>query len=248
MRTRAKGREIACPWTLASVNSFFFLKMPSERYSIDLPYHAQDSIASQPQAKLCTSCHATLVDLATIAFQDSQVICALCREPPTDTRHPRVAQDSSYPPRQRSHEALSLPNTRRSQDPIAAFDTTHTEPYLGYTKKPPPFVIQSTAAVSIPPQRHHYVSPLSYDPGDHACNNSNRTQQQHRPTIGDVGISPDPLADLTRLRIRTRPHQCLYAGALFQGTQKSGRNSYDVSVTIVVRSLISLFFHQQPVF
>lgn len=208
--------------------------MPSERSSID-------HIASQPQAKLCTSCHATLVDLASLAFQDSQVICALCRDrpmPPTDTRHPRVAQDSSYPPRQRSHEAL---NTRRLQDPTAA---THTEPYLGYTKKPTPIVIQSSTAASIVPQRHqqsHYVSPPSYDPGDHARNNSNRTQQQHRSTIGD-GISPDPLADLTRLRIRTRPHQCLYPGALFQGTQKSGRNSYDVSVTIVVCSVMPLFF------
>lgn len=46
---------------------------------------------------------------------------------------------------------------------------------------------------------------------------------------------PDPLADITRLRVRTQGHHCLYPGASFQGTQKSGRNSYDVNVTIVVR-------------
>jgi hypothetical protein len=46
--------------------------------------------------------------------------------------------------------------------------------------------------------------------------------------------SPDPLADITRLRIRSQGHHCLYPGATFQGTQKSGRNSYDVNVTIVV--------------
>lgn len=33
--------------------------------------------------------------------------------------------------------------------------------------------------------------------------------------------------------MRSRGHQCLYPGASFQGTQKSGRNSYDVNVTIV---------------
>ncbi|GJE95151.1 vacuolar import and degradation protein-domain-containing protein [Phanerochaete sordida] len=50
---------------------------------------------------------------------------------------------------------------------------------------------------------------------------------QHSPT------HPDPLVDITRLRVRSQGHHCLYPGAIFQGTQKSGRNSYDVSVTIV---------------
>ncbi len=45
---------------------------------------------------------------------------------------------------------------------------------------------------------------------------------------------PDPLVDITRLRVRSQGHHCLYPGASFQGTQKSGRNSYDVNVTIVV--------------
>ncbi|TBU50751.1 vacuolar import and degradation protein-domain-containing protein [Dichomitus squalens] len=43
----------------------------------------------------------------------------------------------------------------------------------------------------------------------------------------------DPLLDITRLRVRSQGHHCLYPGATFQGTQKSGRNSYDVNVTIV---------------
>ncbi|KAH9854202.1 vacuolar import and degradation protein-domain-containing protein [Lenzites betulinus] len=45
--------------------------------------------------------------------------------------------------------------------------------------------------------------------------------------------APDPLVDITRLRVRSQGHHCLYPGATFQGTQKSGRNSYDVNVTIV---------------
>ncbi|KAF5315810.1 hypothetical protein D9611_004892 [Ephemerocybe angulata] len=43
----------------------------------------------------------------------------------------------------------------------------------------------------------------------------------------------DPLADITRLRVRSQGHHCLYPGATFDGTQKSGRNSYEVNVTIV---------------
>ncbi|KIY43561.1 hypothetical protein FISHEDRAFT_28320, partial [Fistulina hepatica ATCC 64428] len=51
----------------------------------------------------------------------------------------------------------------------------------------------------------------------------------------------DPLADVTRLRLRSQVHRCLYPGARFQGTQKSGRNSYDVSVTVVDVDFSSAF-------
>ncbi|KDQ17970.1 hypothetical protein BOTBODRAFT_104624 [Botryobasidium botryosum FD-172 SS1] len=44
---------------------------------------------------------------------------------------------------------------------------------------------------------------------------------------------PDPYTDITRIRVRSQGQGCLYPGAKFDGTQKSGRNSYDVSVTIV---------------
>ncbi|KAA1469510.1 hypothetical protein DENSPDRAFT_835145 [Dentipellis sp. KUC8613] len=45
--------------------------------------------------------------------------------------------------------------------------------------------------------------------------------------------NPDPFVDITRIRMRSQGHHCLYPGATFQGTQKSGRSSYDVTVTIV---------------
>lgn len=54
-------------------------------------------------------------------------------------------------------------------------------------------------------------------------------------------LSPSPLTDITRLRVRPQPHYCLYPGAEFHGTQKSGRNSYDVSVTIVDIDFASSF-------
>ncbi|KAG1735847.1 vacuolar import and degradation protein-domain-containing protein [Suillus occidentalis] len=45
--------------------------------------------------------------------------------------------------------------------------------------------------------------------------------------------SPNPLLDITHIRVRVQGHHCLYPGAVFQGTQKSGRNSYEVNVNIV---------------
>lgn len=44
----------------------------------------------------------------------------------------------------------------------------------------------------------------------------------------------DPTVDITQLRVRSQGYHCLYPGATFKGTQKSGRNSYDVTVTVVV--------------
>jgi len=200
-------------------------RMPSERYAVvELPYHVQENIAAQPQAKLCAYCHATLVD-ATTAFHDNQVICAICRERPP---HPN-ARESSYPHRQRSHDSLNVSTTRRMPDPIPAYDTVLTEPpYVSFPKKPPAFTCNTIVSVVSAHRRQqtHYVT--SHESNDIASNN--RTQQ--RSTA--AAPYPSPLADITRLRIRSCAHQCLYAGAVFQGTQKSGRNSYDVYVTIVV--------------
>jgi len=54
-------------------------------------------------------------------------------------------------------------------------------------------------------------------------------------------LSPDPLIDITRLRVRSQGQYCLYPGASFQGTQKSDKNSYDVTVTIVDVDFASSF-------
>jgi hypothetical protein len=199
--------------------------MPSERYAVvELPYHVQENIASQPQAKLCAYCHATLVD-ATAAFHDNQVICAICRERPP---HPST-RDSSYPHRQRSHEALNVSNTRRLPDPLPPYDTALTEPlYVSFPKKPPAFTCNPIISVVSAHRRlqPHYVT--SHEPIDTPNNRSQQRSTSETPY-------PSPRADITRLRSRSYAHQCLYAGAVFQGTQKSGRNSYDVHVTIVVR-------------
>ncbi|KAG8998682.1 hypothetical protein FRB93_013461 [Tulasnella sp. JGI-2019a] len=44
---------------------------------------------------------------------------------------------------------------------------------------------------------------------------------------------PCPYRDITRLRVASRGNSYLYPGASFSGTQKSGRNNYDVTVTVV---------------
>jgi hypothetical protein len=47
-------------------------------------------------------------------------------------------------------------------------------------------------------------------------------------------FAPDPMTDITRLRVRAQGFHSLYPGAVFQGKQHSGRSSYDVTVKIVV--------------
>ncbi|TXT16087.1 hypothetical protein VHUM_00590 [Vanrija humicola] len=45
--------------------------------------------------------------------------------------------------------------------------------------------------------------------------------------------APNPLLDVTRLRVPSSTYGCLYPGSKFHGTQSSGRSEYEVDVTIV---------------
>ena len=238
MRTRVEGNwsksvpfyEFAYP---------FPCQMPSERYPhINLPYIVQENISGQPQAKLCSFCLATLVDPSTASFQDSQVICALCRDrphpaPPSGSRQSRINQDNvPYPLWQISHEA---PSTRWSQESITvvSFDTAPTP----HSETPPTYHPVYTKRSSTPNIHCSSVVPIvssqrtscasTYETVDATDNNRSPIRSS-----GAVSLL-DPYADITRLRIRSQAHHCLYPGSIFQGTQKSGRNSYDVHVTIV---------------
>ncbi|KAH7929754.1 hypothetical protein BV22DRAFT_1102246 [Leucogyrophana mollusca] len=92
---------------------------------------------------------------------------------------------------------------------------------LSATAKPPALAIRTSA--NIPPSwsasPHQRASTASTNAAPH-------TQRQSVP-------APDPLTDITRIRVRSQGHHCLYPGATFQGSQKSGRNSYEVNVNIV---------------
>ncbi|KZT56384.1 hypothetical protein CALCODRAFT_497411 [Calocera cornea HHB12733] len=56
-----------------------------------------------------------------------------------------------------------------------------------------------------------------------------------RPEIAKARkvVLPDLYTDITHLKRRSDGRGCLYPGSVFSGTQRSGRNSYDVTVTIV---------------
>jgi len=185
--------------------------MPSEQYLL-------------PTEKLCSSCQSVLLDPISL-------FCSLCRDRPQLTQDLRqlTARIDQDPP---CHE-ISI--SRRSQDtlpPQPTFDpvdSPHTYHSL-QTAPPSPFPKKPVLSVTAPPasQRPQHIFPL-IQPVDPV---------HSRPISGSFATGsqsyPDPLADVTRLRIRSRAHHCLYPGASFTGTQKSGRNSYDVNVSIVV--------------
>ncbi|KZT26421.1 hypothetical protein NEOLEDRAFT_1132477 [Neolentinus lepideus HHB14362 ss-1] len=108
-----------------------------------------------------------------------------------------------------SHSADPEPSQRKLLNSLAAPASKRARTELEFTTSPPscpPLTIQTP------------VSRVSGGP--------NRTSSSST-------LTPDPLVDITHLRVRSRGCHSLYPGALFQGTQKSGRNSYDVTVNIV---------------
>ncbi|KAK0463343.1 vacuolar import and degradation protein-domain-containing protein [Armillaria novae-zelandiae] len=84
-------------------------------------------------------------------------------------------------------------------------------------------------------QRSSLQPPQSHAPAVPVANSTRRH-------MGLVSLSPNPFINITRLRVHTQAHHCLYPGASFQGTQKSGWNSCDVTVTTVVRRRLFIVF------
>ncbi|KAF9475843.1 hypothetical protein BDN70DRAFT_883168 [Pholiota conissans] len=208
--------------------------MPSEQLSI--PDHPQD-LGAAPQVKICASCNSAFPFVLAPA---EPLVCALCRERPADSptyRQLRIDQDALHSHRLGlAHDSPILLSSRRPQQDAVTYDNVlatsssdsfhHSPiPSSSHPKKPVLSNIQCTIAPVQSTHRHpsrFSVAPYETTP---TC------QQQQSPQHSIAAA--DPLADITRLRIRNRPHHCLYPGATFQGTQKSGRNSYDVDVTIV---------------
>lgn len=134
------------------------------------------------------------------------------------------------------HPSASCPQPRATLHPAAArYTLSNSATASGSSTSPrrPLRVVVNHDAVPQPNQTlasshaaQHTLSPISRA-------SSSRCQPEHT-----TSYYADPLVDITRLRVRSQGHHCLYPGATFQGTQKSGRNSYDVNVTIVV-SLVS---------
>jgi len=213
--------------------------MPSEdnRIPVHQPLHDQQQL----QVKVCSSCQSALVDSTAAVFlpELDAPVCTGCREHglsarstliPSDSRRFPIDISTSFAPQIPQEEPPVLHNARRN----SSFDSA--------------IIMDSVSEIG-----HPYQSTFT-SPSNHSSEPTSLTIYCDTNNLSDLHVhpsppaptptvsrrqlnlisSPDPLTDITRLRIRSQGHHCLYPGATFQGTQKSGRNSYDVNVTIVV--------------
>jgi hypothetical protein len=229
------------------VLKLFYSPMPSEQPVPD------PSLPEQPlpQDKLCSSCHSPLVDSIVPHIFIHQAICSVCHDPlvfsrlgrRTDDSHGRCSEVESELSRCVGPDAANEVShiSRRIPDDHFHDDDVNTSAASSASSSP----LSTPTPPEIPFHRLHVPSPNKHSPL--AVNNSSLsptvshrscdTQSVNTPRRHDTSstLCPDPLSDITRLRVRSQRYHCLYPGASFQGTQKSGRNSYDVNVTIVVR-------------
>jgi glucose-induced degradation protein 4 len=225
-----------------------------------LPLH-QDP-CPQPQVKLCSSCRSPLSQDQDPAlfFPDSDasdhlMLCRPCKEryllqtiqqQILDlSQYAAIPQDPPplhpYPPHPTNNDAPHTEGPITEHAPmIDSSPSEQLSTHISPSDRPlPPKVAYETLVSSAPSKRAKLAisTPVAPDglrsavSPTHSVSPSVRSSDtpfQHSPT-------PDPSVDITRLRVRSQGHHCLYPGATFQGTQKSGRNSYDVTVSIVVR-------------
>lgn len=210
-------------------------------HNFQLPVDATPAHQQSSQPKSCPSCYA----LVFVPELDAPATCPNCREQVLL----RVAQ-SQHPQRRPIDQDISLQPSQNQRSARPTFVNPLDSPLA--SPIPPPSV--TTLAISSPrieppaDLSNPYTAPvyrIDESPASLASTHFNppavtslrqphSREPQEKPPIAQAAIStPDPLADVTRIRVRTRANHCLYPGAKFEGTQKSGRNSYDVTVTIV---------------
>lgn len=242
--------------TTASTNP---LEMPTGQVDTIIQETAQ-SDQLQSQVKLCASCHGPLSNDPPNSNPNRSILsetapiepfCATCtilffspRSPSNPAERRSICADdgarldSSHdfavvPQPSPLHIDAQHPDDAEMSSPSSlesdgVFHRSQSTPQAAPPPRSPPcqrtpLKINTTSpAISAISSPSVALSSIALSPG-----NSRRHD--------DPVLSPDPLIDITRLRVRSKTHHCLYPGASFQGTQKSGRNSYDVNVTIVVR-------------
>lgn len=215
--------------------------------------HVEPPQQDPAQVKLCTACRSALVDNTTTPLylpQPDAAICIGCREREhvlssrntllsSDSRLLCIDVDPGFTPPASLEGGSPLQNTRHTPEISSYDDEMITDepaepdysyhgsiiPPAAYSSKPKLLVLQCDTDVTSAALHHNHTSTLTH---------TTIVSPKHTATP-----SPNPLTDITRLRIRPQGHHCLHPGATFQGTQKSGRNSYDVNVTIVVCFAIS---------
>ncbi|KAK7054752.1 hypothetical protein VNI00_003215 [Paramarasmius palmivorus] len=212
----------------------------------------QVPVESQPaQIKLCTHCHRAVEPGNSVFVVGAEaILCAGCQtqshllfpsRSPQAPASPLVDIDPRSSPTCGEPVYTARDNSRCTTDPFEASDSL--EPLLSSPESiyheavviPSYQVKPSLSALHTPVKPHPIITSTTSLPIIHSQPQS-RPQRHERPYL-----APSPLTDISRLRVRSQTHHCLYPGAIFQGTQKSGRNSYDVTVTIVDVDFTSSF-------
>ena len=193
--------------------------MPSEHCIVqDVPY--VDESPPQTQIKLCSSCNCQLSpESLSLLRPDVATVCTTCRE--------RICARRSI---------VDCPEPQRDdvlEDDFALLVADRDVALTFRAPTPPPAapsfshpLASPSSPIPIPHHLQHLTPPAtpSASPDSHTV-----------PPAPSTSLA-DPYSDITRLRVRSHSQDCLYPGAQFAGTQKSGRSSYEVSVTIVVRN------------
>jgi len=212
------------------------------------PIPANQPFQDAQQTKYCSHCSSPFnADPSNTVFlddQDSNIFCGACRPRLRSARSESDGSTSIYVDHGRSVERPGLPTIDTSSDALSTYPTSEaffeddietvispasttdfsvSSSLLSSISSPSPLALPiRTAPTSSPVNSDTHFPPTSAKP--HYVQES----------------LPDPSVDITRLRVRSQGCHCLYPGATFKGTQKSGRNSYDVTVTIVVRLIVPL--------
>jgi hypothetical protein len=222
--------------------------MPSEDLLLSTTEQPQQELP-QSQVKVCSSCHNPLVDSASTLFflhEADAIVCSRCRDHvlsarvallPASTRTLCDEVDAEFGRRSsQENEVNSSQTTRQTLDshsidhdvdmtPPSVSEPETIHPLISslqsYHSKPSLLAVENSSSVVGAPRCQTQASTVSTD--------AKTSFSRHDYPSSSL----DPLIDITRLRVRSQGRHCLYPGASFQGTQKSGRNSYDVNVTIV---------------
>ncbi|KAG5220907.1 casein kinase [Salix suchowensis] len=231
-------------------------KMPATEHQVPPPIDSPAQDLLQSQVKVCTTCHSLVESAAVPSPPDSATVCARCRE------HNAPSRNGNYLPEGHVHcidhdvpmlrqmptstpeafatrcSRLEVPTCQGDVIMEALRPDSEVQAVQIQPTHSPVFdhkhALQLQLSIQTDVTPNHVDSfPVHTTTVSHQANNSRHLDRR--------SFLLDPLADITRIRMRSRTHRCLHPGATFRGTQKSGRNSYDVNVTIVDVDFASSF-------
>lgn len=193
--------------------------MPSE-HIVTVPI-SNVHVQSDDQVKCCSVCQSQLEKDGLID------ICMACRRDIASVSEDTPCGDASEDQRTDSPSSQDNPVF---EDAFLDSEPEETRPHVQQPSSPcpPPTRLQKKP---LPIDTRTGGTPDGCGP-DSAGPRSN-SSERHGSWLDSR--SPDPHADITRLRMRSQAHHCLYPGSQFRGEQKSGKTSYQVTVTICVR-------------